>query len=170
MEPIERRPLGDTSAVVTKLGLGSAGLGDLNEVLAEEMAQRVFQTAWDGGIRFYDTSPFYGHTKSEHRVGYFLRQQPRSDFVISTKVGRVFKAPRPPHTSLRTPSMFAGALPFEFYFDYSYDGIMRSYEDSLQRLGLPSAQAAERAATCTQPHRVFLLLRPRRRWRVRHLR
>lgn len=136
MEPIERRTLGRTSAVVTKLGLGGAGIGDLTEVLDEETAQQILQTAWEGGIRYYDTSPYYGHGKSEHRVGHFLRQQPRAGFVISTKVGRVFRAA--PHGKLSEPSGFAGALPFDFYFDYSYDGIMRSFEDSLQRLGLPS--------------------------------
>ena len=136
MEPIERRTLGRTNAVVTKLGLGGAGIGDLTEVLSEQQAQDILQAAWEGGIRFFDTSPFYGHTKSEHRLGHFLRQQPRSDFVISTKVGRVFKAAR--GGKLAEPSGFVGALPFDFYFDYSYDGIMRSYEDSLHRLGLPS--------------------------------
>jgi D-threo-aldose 1-dehydrogenase len=136
MEPIERRRLGETNAVVTKLGLGGAGLGDLTEILEEDQAQHILQAAWDGSIRFFDTSPFYGHGKSEHRMGHFLRQQPRSEFVISTKVGRIFRA-APPGVR-RKPTMFVGALPFEFYYDYSYDGIMRSYEDSLQRLGLPS--------------------------------
>lgn len=141
MEPIERRQLGETSAVVTKLGLGGAGIGDLTEVLDEETAQQILQAAWDGGIRYYDTSPFYGHGKSEHRLGYFLRQQPRDEFVISTKVGRVFRAPPPGPDGRFQPRQepfFVGALPFEFYFDYSYDGIMRSFEDSLQRLGLTS--------------------------------
>jgi D-threo-aldose 1-dehydrogenase len=71
-------------------------------------------------------------------LGTFLRQQPRDEFIISTKVGRVF---RPHNRSLpqhRKPAGFVGALPFEFYVDYSYDGIMRSFEDSLQRLSLPS--------------------------------
>jgi D-threo-aldose 1-dehydrogenase len=138
MEPIERRTLGETSAVVTKLGLGGAGIGDLNEILEEDQAQRVLQAAWDGGIRYFDTSPFYGHGKSEHRLGHFLRQQPRSEFVLSTKVGRVFRASDKTLPAHRKPSSFVGALPFDFYYDYSYDGIMRSYEDSLQRLSLPS--------------------------------
>ena len=90
MEPIERRTLGETSAVVTKLGFGTAGIGDLTETLKEEQAQQILQAAWDGGIRYYDTSPYYGHGKSEHRLGTFLRQQQRDDFVVSTKVGRVF--------------------------------------------------------------------------------
>ena len=142
MEPIERRTLGETNAVVTKLGFGSAGIGDLNETLEEDQAQQILQAAWDGGIRYFDTSPFYGHGKSEHRVGHFLRQQPRSEFVLSTKVGRVFRAAPPSaghaHQRHSGPAAFVGALPFEFYYDYSYDGIMRSYEDSLQRLSLPS--------------------------------
>ena len=142
MEPIERRTLGATDAVVTKLGFGSAGIGDLNEILEEDQVQQILQAAWDGGIRYFDTSPFYGHGKSEHRVGHFLRQQPRSEFMLSTKVGRIFRAASPSGGSARQnrsdPASFVGALPFDFYYDYSYDGIMRSYEDSLQRLGLPS--------------------------------
>jgi D-threo-aldose 1-dehydrogenase len=138
METIERRTLGKTNAVVTKLGFGTAGIGDLTEALKEDQAQQILQAAWDGGIRYYDTSPFYGHGKSEHRLGHFLRQQPRSEFVVSTKVGRVFRSPNKTLPAFRQPSSFVGALPFEFYYDYSYDGIMRSYEDSLQRLSLPS--------------------------------
>jgi D-threo-aldose 1-dehydrogenase len=136
MEPIERRTLGATNAVVTKLGFGTAGLGDLFELLDEENVQHVLQAAWDGGIRYFETSPFYGHGKSEHRLGHFLRQKPRSEFVLSTKIGRVFTAA--PDAARRKPPMFVGALPFNFYVDYSYDGIMRSFEDSLQRLSLPS--------------------------------
>ena len=58
MEPIERRRLGETNTVVTKLGFGGAGIGDLTEVLAEEQVQHILQAAWDGGIRYFDTSPF----------------------------------------------------------------------------------------------------------------
>jgi len=144
MEEIEKRNLGKTSAAVSKLGFGSGGLGELSQRISEDEAQRVLQAAWDGGVRYFDTSPFYGCGKSEHRVGHFLRQQPRSEFVISTKVGRVFKAPRDPEAfdgSFRLGEQkfyWKGGLPFEFEYDYTYDGIMRSYEDSLQRLGLPS--------------------------------
>ncbi|MEZ4733608.1 MAG: aldo/keto reductase [Caldilineaceae bacterium] len=90
----------------------------------------------DAGVRYFDTAPYYGYTKSEHRVGYFLRQQPRQDFVLSTKVGRVFKATR--NLATFDKGSWVGGLPFEFDVDFSYDGIMRSFEDSLQRLGLPS--------------------------------
>ena len=112
MEPIERRTLGETGAVVTKLGFGSAGIGDLTETLNERMAQDILQAAWDGGIRYYDTSPFYGHGKSEHRLGTFLRQQPRDEFIVSTKVGRVFRSQNRTLPQHRKPADFVGALPF----------------------------------------------------------
>lgn len=133
---IAQREIGSTGTYVSEFGLGTAPLGDLFEALSEETAQATVQAAWDVGVRFFDTSPFYGHGKSEHRVGHFLRQQLRPEFVLSTKVGRVFRPARDPATY--APDPWAGALPFEFTVDFSYDGIMRSYEDSLQRLSLPS--------------------------------
>ncbi len=132
----EKRQIGKTTAQVTQLGLGGAPFGDLFEAISEEQAQQALQAAWDAGVRYFDTAPYYGYGKSEHRVGHFLRQQPRQDFVISTKVGRVFRAPR--NLATFDKAGWVGGLPFEFDYDYSYDGIMRSYEDSLQRLGLPS--------------------------------
>ena len=136
MSEIQQRKLGRTAAQVTRLGFGSAPLGDLFEAISEEKAQQTLQAAWDVGVRYYDTSPYYGYGKAEHRLGHFLRQQPRQDFVIATKVGRVFRAARDLATFDK--GQWVGGLPFEFEYDYSYDGIMRSYEDSLQRLGLPS--------------------------------
>ena len=136
MSKIPRREVGSTGTYVTEFGLGAAPLGDLFAALSEETAQGVLQAAWDVGVRYFDTSPFYGNGKSEHRVGHFLRQQPREEFVLSTKVGRVFRAAHNPNHF--ESDDFVGALPFDFTVDYSYDGIMRSYEDSLQRLSLPS--------------------------------
>ena len=134
MANINKRTVGQTGVEVTEMGFGGAPLGDLFEAISEAQAQDTLQTAWDAGIRYFDTAPFYGYGKSEHRLGHFLRQQPRDEFVISTKVGRGLKATR----DLKTfdNEMWIGGLPFEHAFDYSYDGIMRSYEDSLQRLGL----------------------------------
>ena len=131
--PMETRKLGRSGAVLTKLGLGCAPLGDLFTCISDEQALQIQQVAWDSGVRYYDTAPFYGYGKSEHRIGQFLRQQPRSEFQISTKVGRVFQATR--NLDTFDQGAWAGGLPFEFIYDYSYDGIMRSYEDSLQRLG-----------------------------------
>jgi D-threo-aldose 1-dehydrogenase len=136
MSDLETRKVGKLQAAVTKLGLGGAPLGDLFEKLSEDQAQEVLRAAWDAGVRFYDTAPFYGYGKSEHRVGHFLRQQPRGEFMLSTKVGRVLTAAR--DLDSFEGGFWAGGLPFELRFDYSYDGIMRSYEDSLQRLGLNS--------------------------------
>ena len=136
MGEIATRKVGNSIASVSEMGLGCAPLGDLFTVLSEEQAQQTLVAAWEAGIRYFDTSPFYGHGKSEHRVGHFLRQQPRSEFMISTKVGRVLKAARDPANVVG--DFFVGRLPFNFIYDYSYDGIMRSFEDSLQRLSLPS--------------------------------
>jgi D-threo-aldose 1-dehydrogenase len=134
MSAIKTRTVGKTGLQITSLGFGGAPLGDLFELVPEAQAQATLQAAWDVGVRYYDTSPFYGHGKSEHRIGHFLRQQPYPDYSVSTKVGRVFKATR--DISRFKSDLWAGPLPFEFHYDYSYDGIMRSYEDSLIRLGL----------------------------------
>ncbi|MCB0184660.1 MAG: aldo/keto reductase, partial [Caldilineaceae bacterium] len=136
MTTIPTRQVGQTGAHVTEFGLGGAPFGDLFEPITEEAAQQTLQAAWDAGVRYFDTAPFYGHGKSEHRVGQFLRQQPRDQFVISTKVGRVFRAT--PDLATFDKGAWAAPLPFDFTVDFSYDGIMRSFEDSLQRLGLPS--------------------------------
>jgi len=133
--PIPVSTIAETGLQVTQLGLGTAGLGDLFATVPEAEAQAIAQQAWDCGVRYYDTAPWYGKGKSEHRIGTFLRQQPRHEFVLSTKVGRVLRAPaNPDHTDPRGP--WTGALPFDLYFDYGYDGIMRSWEDSLQRLSV----------------------------------
>ena len=87
MNNILQREIGGTGTNVTEFGLGTAPLGDLFEVLDEDKAQGILQAAWDVGVRFYDTSPYYGSGKSEHRVGHFLRQKPRDEFILSTKVG-----------------------------------------------------------------------------------
>jgi len=136
MSAIEIRKVGKSKAKVTKMGLGGAPLGDLFQILDEDQAQSVLQAAWDADIRYYDTAPFYGYGKSEHRVGHFLRQQPPEEYVLSTKVGRVLTAAR--DLEKFDGGFWAGGLPFELRFDYSYDGIMRSFEDSLQRLGVNS--------------------------------
>lgn len=132
--PIPTRQIGQTALAVTEIGFGGAPLGNLFEDVVEQKAQETLQAAWDANIRYFDTAPFYGYGQSEHRMGHFLRQQMRSDFVISTKVGRVLKATR--NLDTFDKGGWIGGLPFEYHMDYSYDGIMRSYEDSLQRLGL----------------------------------
>ena len=125
-----------TGVELSTLGFGGAPLGELFDPVGETQAQDTLQAAWNAGIRYYDTAPFYGYGKSEHRVGHFLRQQQRQDFVVSTKVGRVLTATR--DLDSFNKGSWVGGLPFDFRFDYGYDGIMRSWEDSLQRLSLNS--------------------------------
>jgi D-threo-aldose 1-dehydrogenase len=135
----ERRPVGSTSMSVPPLGLGTVALGELYAPVPEEDSRATLQAAWDGGIRFYDTAPWYGRGLGEHRTGGFLRTQVRSEFILSTKIGRYFVRPKDPATFDRAP--WAGGLRMEMVYDYSYDGVMRSYEQSLLRLGLDTVDA-----------------------------
>lgn len=135
MDPLARRKLGRTNLEVTQLGFGGAGLGDLFEVIEDADASATLQAAWNAGIRYYDTSPWYGNGQSEHRFGRALYRRPRADYVLSTKIGRLFRAFHDAENFEH--GFWHGGLKFLHRFDYSYDGVMRSFEDSLQRLGLP---------------------------------
>jgi D-threo-aldose 1-dehydrogenase len=140
VNPIEKRQLGSSLVTVTRFGFGGGTLGDPTEIISEQQAEDTIQAAWDQGVRYFDTAPWYGNTKSEHRLGHFLRSKTRDDFVLSTKVGRVYARPKNiDRFTQKSPwaRRWKGGLPFDLRFDYTYDGIMRSYEDSLQRLGLP---------------------------------
>ncbi|HJP30145.1 MAG: aldo/keto reductase [Candidatus Latescibacteria bacterium] len=136
MKAPSKRRLGETDVEVSEFGFGGAPLGELFVTVPEPQAQATLSAAWDGGIRYYDTAPFYGYGQSEHRIGHFLRQQSRDDFILSTKIGRVLTPTRDLTSFDR--GVWAGGLPFDFYYDYSYDGVMRSWENSIQRLGLAS--------------------------------
>lgn len=139
VEPLELREIGQTGVRVTRLGMGSGTLGDLHEQIPESQADATIAAAWAGGIRFYDTAPFYGHGKSEHRIGHVLRTLPRDEFVLSTKIGRIYFRPSSPEAY--EPGSWKAGLPFNFRVDYSRGGVLRSYEDSLQRLGMPRIDA-----------------------------
>lgn len=128
------RRLGRTSVRLSPLGLGCAPLGGLHAPVTDQDARETLEAAWTAGARYYDTSPWYGRGLSELRLGELLRARPRDAFVLSTKVGRTFH--RPTDAANYRSGFWAGGLPFEHRFDYTYDGIMRSYEDSLTRLGL----------------------------------
>ncbi len=136
MDPLARRKLGRTNIEVTQLGFGGAGLGDLFNIVEDSDAHGALTAAWDAGIRYYDTSPWYGRGQSEHRFGRALYRRKRPDYIISTKVGRLFKAYHDEQNF--DQGFWTGGLKFQHRFDYSYDGVMRSFEDSLQRLGIPS--------------------------------
>lgn len=135
------RQVSNTGLTVTALGIGSAPLGGLYADVPRDQALAMLERAWDLGIRYFDTAPMYGLTRSEHLVGHVLREKDDS-YALSTKVGRLMTnsragrilPPEPPKNPL-DPG-FYNALPFREVFDYSYDAIMRSYDDSQQRLGL----------------------------------
>ena len=133
MDPAGKRKFGRVDLDVTVMGYGAAPIGNIFRPVAEEEAAAMIHAAWQAGVRYYDTAPMYGHGLSEARLGAALRWYPRDEYVVSTKVGRLL-SPAP-----RTEIDFApwvDGLPFRIRFDYSYDGAMRSIEDSLQRLGL----------------------------------
>ncbi|WP_112310706.1 aldo/keto reductase [Pseudogemmobacter bohemicus] len=136
-----RRKVGNTGLELTALGIGSAPLGGLYADVPTAQAVEMLEKSWELGIRYFDTAPMYGLTRSEHLTGQVLREHDGSH-AISTKVGRLMTTeragrklpPEPPKNPL-DPGWWNG-LPFREVFDYSYDGVMRSYDDSQQRLGM----------------------------------
>ncbi|WP_414945147.1 aldo/keto reductase [Amycolatopsis sp. cmx-11-32] len=126
--------LGRTTVEVTRLGFGGGPLGGLFAPLDDETAAGALAAAWDGGVRYYDTSPHFGIGHSERRIGEFLRQQPRESFVLSTKVGRLL-VPQDVDGKLDPAGFHVPATHYRVR-DFTRDGIRRSVEDSLERLGL----------------------------------
>lgn len=134
-----RRNVAATTLELPIFGFGAAHLGELYSVVTEADSQSTLNAAWSGNLRYYDTAPWYGRGKSEHRLGSFLSSKPRGEFQISTKVGRTLRRPKDLANFSRAP--WLGGYNFEVIYDYSYNGIMQSYEQSLQRLGLDTLDA-----------------------------
>lgn len=123
--------LGSSDVAVTRLGFGGAPIGNLFAPVEDTAARAAVNTAWERGVRFFDTAPLYGHGLSEVRVGAALRARPRAEFAIATKVGRLLVPDdRPP------PDGYVATPPFRPEFDFSRDATLRSLEASLERLGL----------------------------------
>ena len=143
IDPFFRRRVADTELRVTQLGFGGGTLGDPDELTADAQAEATLAAAFEAGIAYYDTAPWYGNTKSEHRIGHFLRNRSRQGYSLGTKVGRIYFRPDDPEafSSSAWALRWRGGLPFDLRFDYTRDGIMRSYEDSLQRLGINRVDA-----------------------------
>jgi len=118
---------------VDQVGFGCSALAGMYKTLPEKEAVQLLQTAWDAGIRYFDTAPHYGNGMSEQRLGNFLID--KTAYSVSTKVGRVLE---PISKAIVPTNGFYNVLPYEQSFDYSYDGIMRSVESSLERLKLVS--------------------------------
>ena len=128
------RRLGNTGLSVTELGFGTAPLGNLFRPLPDATARDTLAAAEKAGFGYYDTAPFYGFGLSERRLGDAVRY--RKDIVLSTKVGRLLKPVSGPVNEKEVRHGYATPMPFEPVYDYSYDAVMKSYEASLQRLGL----------------------------------
>jgi D-threo-aldose 1-dehydrogenase len=133
------RPIGRRGPAVTGLGLGTAPIGNMFTRVTDEDAQAAVDAAWDGGIRYFDTAPLYGHGQSEQRLGRALRDRPRDEYVLATKVGRVLD---PAGNAGRAPTIFTDVGDLEPRFDYSRDGVLRSLDESLTRLGTDHVDVA----------------------------
>lgn len=116
-----------------KLGFGASGLGTLYRNVSESEAAEVLREAYETGFRYFDTSPFYGHGLSELRLGSFLRTVPRDSVVVSTKAGRYLV---PPYGEKVDYGWWAAPLRLKPVIDYSYEGTMRSLEQSASRVGI----------------------------------
>lgn len=151
VDPFERIRLGRSQAYVWRFGLGLAALSGLFRTVSDEEAASVLDRAWDLGVRYYDTAPLYGYGLGERRLGRMLQGQTGGSFTISSKVGRLLYSVEhiqadptlePDRPAVDIPGFdpdegyFKGAPPERPVFDYSYDGVMRSVEDSLRRTGL----------------------------------
>jgi len=126
--------LGNGGLTFTELGFGTAPLGNLYKAISDDDARKTLDTAWEGGVRYFDTAPLYGLGLSETRLNPFLRGKPRNDYVLSTKVGRLIQACAPEHRAgigkwFKVPQR-------REQFDYTYDGVMRSFEHSFSRMGV----------------------------------
>ncbi|OSQ43053.1 aldo/keto reductase [Thalassospira sp. MCCC 1A01428] len=128
----QKRQIGNTGLDVSVLGFGGAPLGNMYRPLDDDQARETLQVAWDCGFRYFDTAPRYGYGLSERRTGDFLRAQ-SEPYILSTKVGRLLHRIE---GDIPQDRPFVDALPFVEVYDYSYDAVMRSVEDSWQRLGL----------------------------------
>jgi D-threo-aldose 1-dehydrogenase len=136
MDPFQLRRLGRTNLELPQLGLGGAAFGNIFNVIPDSQADATMEAAWEAGVRFYDTSPWYGRGLSEHRIGRGLYLRPPGEAIVSTKVGRVLFAPDDVQAFEASERSWPNGLKFQHRHDYTYAGVMRSYEDSLQRLRL----------------------------------
>ncbi|MFO1068300.1 MAG: aldo/keto reductase [Geminicoccaceae bacterium] len=132
---LETRPLGRTKVAVTRIGFGGGPIGGHRGPVGDAQAEAALQAAWDAGVRYFDTAPLYGIGNSERRLGRFLPGLPRDSFVLSTKVGRLLREPGADYR----PHGLPGVPELQVVYDYSYDGALRSLEESFARLKLDRA-------------------------------
>jgi D-threo-aldose 1-dehydrogenase len=125
---------GREALTFTELGFGAAPLGNLFRAIGDDEAHAILTRAWDAGVRYFDTAPLYGLGLSETRLNRFLRGKPRDAYVLSTKIGRLFRATTPDRRDGLTKWIDVPSR--NEIYDYGYDGTMRSVEFSLERLGI----------------------------------
>jgi len=130
---MQKRKLGKTDIYLSSLGFGAAPLGNLFENLDERSCYNILENSYHSKINIFDTSPFYGNGLSEHRLGNFLKTIDEESYYLSTKVGRYLT---PENKQNIDRGAWAGGLNFKLNLDYSYDGVMRSFEQSLIRLAV----------------------------------
>ncbi len=130
---MQKRKLGKTNIHLSSLGFGAAPIGDLFENLEERNCYNILEKAYHSNFNIFDTSPFYGNGLSEHRTGNFLKTIDEESYYLSTKVGRYLT---PEKNQNIDRGAWAGGLNFKLNLDYSYDGVMRSFEQSLIRLAV----------------------------------
>jgi D-threo-aldose 1-dehydrogenase len=144
-DPTERVKLGRSEVMVTRLGLGAASIGGLFSPVTDDAALAVVRRAWDLGVRTFDVAPLYGYGSGERRLGAALGDRPRAEFTISTKVGRLVRraAEIPAGADVdrqrlgdRADAYYADVGDRRMVFDYSFDGVLRSVDESLTRLGM----------------------------------
>ncbi len=133
MNPLEPRQIGTTGISVTALGLGGAPLGGLFSTVGAENAVNTVRRGYELGVRFFDTAPLYGRGKSERFYGQALSEYDRDSYILSSKVGRVLD---PNDSASDEDDIYVELPPYDVVFDFSRDGVLRSIEDSLLRLGL----------------------------------
>jgi len=134
-QELARRTIGRTGLEISVLGFGGAGIGNLYRVLNDDDATAAVREAYVGGVRYFDTAPFYGFGLSEMRIGATLRDLQTAP-VISTKVGRALVPTGPQDPNVGREGYFS-PRPFQPKFDYTHDGILKSHAESLERLGVP---------------------------------
>lgn len=157
MSRLSKRRLGGTSLSLSTLGFGGAPLGGFRSDADDDQSDATLTMALNCGINYFDTAPLYGYGRSEHRLGQVLRRVPRGAYAISSKVGRYLRSIKPGED---TKDLMQGGLPFRPVFDYTYDGVMRSFEQTVHRLGIgqidlmlihdvdPAGQGGDYAAQC----------------------
>ena len=126
-----KKLIGKTNLSISNIGIGTAPIGGWPNALEEDKAIDLLETAWENGIRYFDTAPLYGFGMAEERLGKFLKNKKKDDYVLSTKVGRIIIDS---DKKEREEAFFKGAPNREPFFDFSYDATLRSFEESLKRL------------------------------------